>query len=351
MGGAESQNKRQRAGSPAPSCLSLKSCRSLGEPLIFSNDFGPPDTKQRAGSLAPSCLSLKSDGSMWPPLNFSDEPGPSDTKRKRKTSGTKAGLQRASQTSTVQTERGLQEVLDEHRLSLRRRCERVTEGTDQRETLLNSIFTELYITQGQSEEVNTQHEVRQLETASKKETLHDTPIKCQDIFKASPDQQTPIRAVHRQRAGSPADSCLSLKSDRSRDSPLNFSDEPGPSDTKDPVIDAGPWTEVKSIFSLLQENIVDYVDIELNKLMRFLTNDPEGQGEYEEGLNAKEKAQRRGSREGFLKITLDFLRRMNQEELADSLQDKALAAVGHRKPKSKLNKTGRMFARTMRSNV
>ncbi|XP_034064465.1 protein NLRC3-like [Gymnodraco acuticeps] len=110
-------------------------------------------------------------------------------------SRSRAGLQTASQTSSVRAERGLQEVLDEHRLSLRRRCERVTEGTDQSETLLNSIFTELYITQGQSEEVNTQHEVRQLETASKKETLHDTPIKCQDIFKALPDQQTPIRAV------------------------------------------------------------------------------------------------------------------------------------------------------------
>ncbi|KAJ4933729.1 hypothetical protein JOQ06_030553 [Pogonophryne albipinna] len=70
-----------------------------------------------------------------------------------------------------------------------------TKRTDQSETLLNSIFTELYITQGQSEEVNTQHEVRQLETASKKETLHETPIKCQDIFKALPDQQTLIRAV------------------------------------------------------------------------------------------------------------------------------------------------------------
>nr|XP_033935592.1 protein NLRC3-like [Pseudochaenichthys georgianus] len=98
-------------------------------------------------------------------------------------------------TSSCQAESGLQEVLDEHQLSLRRRCERATEGTDQSETLLSSIYTELYITRGQSEEVNTQHEVRQLETASKKKALHDTPIKCQDIFKASPDQQTPIRAV------------------------------------------------------------------------------------------------------------------------------------------------------------
>ncbi|XP_033991588.1 NLR family CARD domain-containing protein 3-like [Trematomus bernacchii] len=96
---------------------------------------------------------------------------------------------------STSSERGLQEVLDEHRVSLRGRCEQVTEGTDESETSLNKIFTELYITQGQSEEVNTQHEVRQLEAAYKKNTLHYTPIKCQDIFKASPDQQTLIRAV------------------------------------------------------------------------------------------------------------------------------------------------------------
>ncbi|XP_059182912.1 NLR family CARD domain-containing protein 3-like isoform X2 [Centropristis striata] len=92
---------------------------------------------------------------------------------------------------------GLQEVLDEHKISLRRRCERVTEGSDATGsgTLLNRIYTELYITEGQSEEVNTQHEERQLETASKKKTVHDAPIRCQDIFKALPDQQGPIRVV------------------------------------------------------------------------------------------------------------------------------------------------------------
>ncbi|XP_045898524.1 protein NLRC3-like, partial [Micropterus dolomieu] len=92
---------------------------------------------------------------------------------------------------------GLQEVLDEHKVSLRRRFECVTEGSDETGsgTLLNRIYTELYITEGQSEEVNTQHEVRQLEKASKMETLRETPIKCHDIFKALPDQQRHIRVV------------------------------------------------------------------------------------------------------------------------------------------------------------
>ncbi|XP_067426943.1 protein NLRC3-like isoform X5 [Thunnus thynnus] len=97
--------------------------------------------------------------------------------------------------SGAEADSGLQEVLDIYKLSLRRRCQHVTEGTDEAgsETLLNRIYTELYITEGKSKEVNTQHEVRQLETASK--TLHDTPIKCHNIFKALPDQQKYIRVV------------------------------------------------------------------------------------------------------------------------------------------------------------
>ncbi|XP_062273930.1 uncharacterized protein LOC133979436 [Scomber scombrus] len=112
-------------------------------------------------------------------------------------SRTRPGLQTDSQTSTVQTESGLQEVLDEHQISLSSTCECVTQGTDEAGSKipLISIFTEVHITEGQSEEVNTQHEVRQLETASKMKTLHDAPIKCQDIFKVLPDQQKHIRLV------------------------------------------------------------------------------------------------------------------------------------------------------------
>uniref|UniRef100_A0AAZ1XPS2 NACHT domain-containing protein n=1 Tax=Oreochromis aureus TaxID=47969 RepID=A0AAZ1XPS2_OREAU len=150
-----------------------------------------------AGSAASSCVSVRSDRSKGRPLNFSNEPASTIASAQcGERSRSRAGLQTASQSSCVQNV-GLQEVLDEHKISLRRRCERVTEGSDETgsRSLLNCIYTELYITEGQSEEVHTQHEVRQLETASKMDALHDAPIRCQDIFKALPDQQRPIRVV------------------------------------------------------------------------------------------------------------------------------------------------------------
>uniref|UniRef100_A0AAZ1XMK5 NACHT domain-containing protein n=1 Tax=Oreochromis aureus TaxID=47969 RepID=A0AAZ1XMK5_OREAU len=150
-----------------------------------------------AGPAASSCVSVRSDRSKDKPPHFSNEPAATIASAQcGERSRTRAGLQTASQSSCVQNV-GLQEVLDEHKISLRRRCESVTEGSDETgsRTLLNRIYTELYITEGQSEEVHTQHEVRQLETASKMDALHDTPISCQDIFKALPDQQRPIRVV------------------------------------------------------------------------------------------------------------------------------------------------------------
>ncbi|KAM9332326.1 NACHT, LRR and PYD domains-containing protein 12-like isoform 3-T4 [Pholidichthys leucotaenia] len=197
--------KKKRAKSAVSSWLSMRSDRSRDFPLTFSNEPGPSvltdiikmeEEEDRAESGGSTCLSLRSDGSRFGLSNFSNDHGLSvGRKRHSVSSGSSSCLQYEQRSKTADV--GLQEVLDEHKTSLRRRCERVTEGSDKTGsgTLLNRIYTELYITEGQNEEVQTQHEVKQLETASKMDSLHDTPIRCQDIFKAFPDQQRPIRVV------------------------------------------------------------------------------------------------------------------------------------------------------------
>ncbi|XP_073325480.1 protein NLRC3-like [Pagrus major] len=62
-------------------------------------------------------------------------------------------------------------------------------------TLLNQIYTELYITEGGTAEVNDEHEVRQIETVFRKPRRAETTIGREDIFKASPGRDEPIRTV------------------------------------------------------------------------------------------------------------------------------------------------------------
>ncbi|XP_041637967.1 NLR family CARD domain-containing protein 3-like isoform X3 [Cheilinus undulatus] len=62
-------------------------------------------------------------------------------------------------------------------------------------TLLNQIYTELYITEGGTGEVNDEHEVRQIETTSRKAQRPETTIRQEDIFKAPPGRDEPIRTV------------------------------------------------------------------------------------------------------------------------------------------------------------
>ncbi|KAI4876001.1 hypothetical protein NFI96_025338, partial [Prochilodus magdalenae] len=69
--------------------------------------------------------------------------------------------------------------------TLKEKCQKINEGISNPGTskLLNEIYTELYITKGGSGEVNNEHEVRQIETTSRKPVIQETPIKCNDIFK------------------------------------------------------------------------------------------------------------------------------------------------------------------------
>ncbi|KAM9335159.1 protein NLRC3-like [Symphorus nematophorus] len=202
------EEDEDRAESPTLGCD-----RSKGHPIAFTTEHEDVKLTNVSVEEQQSCCALCQDvlkdkvstscghwfcrqciSSYW---DQSASSGDSSCPQCGERSRTRAGPQTDGQSSTEQTDSGLQEVLDEYKISLKRRCERVTEGTDGTGsgTLLNRIYTELYITEGQSEEVNTQHEVRQLEMMSKKKTLHDAPVKCSDIFKASPDQQRRIRVV------------------------------------------------------------------------------------------------------------------------------------------------------------
>ncbi|XP_028428532.1 protein NLRC3-like [Perca flavescens] len=62
-------------------------------------------------------------------------------------------------------------------------------------TLLNEMFTEIFIMEGGTAEVNDEHEVRQIETASRKPDRPETIIRCEDIFKTPPGREEPIRTV------------------------------------------------------------------------------------------------------------------------------------------------------------
>uniref|UniRef100_A0A8C6SRF1 Uncharacterized protein n=1 Tax=Neogobius melanostomus TaxID=47308 RepID=A0A8C6SRF1_9GOBI len=61
--------------------------------------------------------------------------------------------------------------------------------------LLQQIYTELYITEGGASEVNQEHEVRHMETASRKPSGAETAITCEDMFKGPADTEAPVRTV------------------------------------------------------------------------------------------------------------------------------------------------------------
>uniref|UniRef100_A0A8C1TRT1 NACHT domain-containing protein n=1 Tax=Cyprinus carpio TaxID=7962 RepID=A0A8C1TRT1_CYPCA len=82
----------------------------------------------------------------------------------------------------------LQRVKDQLKTSTRNKYERLFEGLklQENESLLNSIYTQLYIIEGEREAMNEEHEVLQMEKTARTQYSQDTPIYCNDIFKASP---------------------------------------------------------------------------------------------------------------------------------------------------------------------
>ncbi|XP_053170767.1 NLR family CARD domain-containing protein 3-like [Scomber japonicus] len=80
--------------------------------------------------------------------------------------------------------------------NLKKRFQKVLEGLSKAGKIpLNQIYTPLYITVGGTAEVNEEHEITQIETASWKPDRPETTIKHEDIFKASSGLDEPIRTV------------------------------------------------------------------------------------------------------------------------------------------------------------
>ncbi|XP_067471248.1 NLR family CARD domain-containing protein 3-like isoform X2 [Thunnus thynnus] len=164
------------------------------------------------------------------------------------------------------------------------------------------------------------------------------------------DSQTKAQRMQQQRADSPEPSCVSMKSDDSIERPINFkvvqpADGRVQQQSSEVPSDQSAQqhqTHLDSIFMLLEENIVTFVKNELKKVQRDLSPDYpeclESQSEDEEVLDSEDEEHKRSIREAFLKITLHFLRRMKQEELADRLQSRTLAPLCRRKLKSNLKK-------------
>ncbi|XP_074544304.1 NACHT, LRR and PYD domains-containing protein 3-like isoform X2 [Halichoeres trimaculatus] len=144
----------------------------------------------------------------------------------------------------------------------------------------------------------------------------------------------------------PGPSCVSLKSDQSMDGRIVFKSAELSDDervqqqrSKAPI---GQYvrqqqTQLDSILMLLQENIISFVKNEMKKIQRALSPDYPECFESQREDEDEDEEQRR-SREAFLKITLHFLRRMKQEELADCLQSRSFAPECRRKVKSTLKK-------------
>ncbi|XP_070998133.1 NLR family CARD domain-containing protein 3-like [Oncorhynchus clarkii lewisi] len=169
--------------------------------------------------------------------------------------------------------------------------------------------------------------------------------------------------IKQERPASPVPSCVSMKSDWSMDRPITFrksmeipiffreedfsTEQRNQRERSESEILSGQssqshQTDLDSIFSVLEENIMTFVKNEMKMFKRILSPElPEGfESQKQEVVDAEDEKQESSAREGALKITLHILRKMNQKELADTLEKYSdeLAVICQRELKSNLKK-------------
>ncbi|XP_056440393.1 NACHT, LRR and PYD domains-containing protein 3-like isoform X7 [Gadus chalcogrammus] len=229
--------QKERADSPGPSCVSMKSDRSMQHPPDL-NDGRPSREERRPQerSKVTSAQSVQQHQAelikraeenahafldkelkkLWRDL-FSDYPQCSESQREDEEEDDKNEEQRRRAiegvvdiTKLCLMEMNQEELADklgsgavvvqwQHELKahLKKKFHCVFEGIARagEQRPLNEIYTELFITERGSGEVNKEHEVRLIEKDSRKQANDETPIRCEDIFKPLPAQDKPIRTI------------------------------------------------------------------------------------------------------------------------------------------------------------
>nr|XP_023667248.1 NLR family CARD domain-containing protein 3-like [Paramormyrops kingsleyae] len=226
----------ERADSPAPSCVSMKSDRSMGLPIHFREAPFPTDQRdqmegcnsdlQEKPGLSSILKSLEENAVRFLKdelkrfMRYLDQNYPECSEpqleedddldsdgQMQKTCGREGALKITLYILRTMEQNDLADRLEKRHLlpqcqrrikcTLKKKCECVFEGKakEGQPTLLSEIYTELYVTEGGTGGINDEHEVRQIETASKKRLTEDTTVKCNDIFKPLCGRETPIRTV------------------------------------------------------------------------------------------------------------------------------------------------------------
>ncbi|XP_020563744.1 NLR family CARD domain-containing protein 3-like [Oryzias latipes] len=96
-------------------------------------------------------------------------------------------------------QRGSSPAVCKHKVQsgLKKKFKHVFEGITKagNPTLLNEIYTDLYITEGGTGELNEEHEVRQIEAAFRKADRAEKSIRQEELFELPVGRQEPIRTV------------------------------------------------------------------------------------------------------------------------------------------------------------
>ncbi|XP_053493727.1 NACHT, LRR and PYD domains-containing protein 9-like isoform X6 [Ictalurus furcatus] len=209
----ESLIQGKRSDSPEPSCVSMKSDGSMDHPIHFrdtdcATDLRPQKNKSKFTEkshledvfkeLEHKVISLiKNELKRFKKLLSPDYPACSEreVEDEEDQSSVREGvlkitlhfLKNMNLTDLANTLQNKLVPVHQRELksTLREKCKRINEGISQpgSSALLNEIYTDLYITEGWSGDVNNEHEVRQIETASRRPATQETPIKCNDLFK------------------------------------------------------------------------------------------------------------------------------------------------------------------------